>query len=68
LCRNRRELEEGFQQHVMMEEAAGDLATRFGKSLPAARQARTAARRAVGAMVDWTAGVRRAWQAVRNRE
>ena len=67
LCRNRRELEEGYQQHVMMEEAAGDLAMRYGRNLPGMRQVRRAAAWAVGAMADWVADVRRAWQAVRKR-
>ena len=68
LCRNRRELEEGYQQHVMMEEAASDLATRHGKSLHGVRHVREALRWAVSAMVGWTADARRAWRSARKRQ
>ena len=67
LCCNREELEEGYQQHVMMEEAASDLATRFGQSLPGVRQARTAIRWVVGGMADLLAEMRRAMQVRRER-
>ena len=67
LCRNRRELEEGYQQHIMMEEAASDLATRYGRNLPGVRQIRKAASWAMGAVADLTADARRAWQAARKR-
>jgi hypothetical protein len=67
LCRNRRELEEGYQQHVMMEEAASDLATRYGRNLLGVRRIREAIRWAVGAVADRAADARRAWQAARKR-
>ncbi len=67
LCCNREELEQGYQQAVMMEEAARDLATRFGKGLPGVRQARTAVRWVFGAIVGSAADVRKAWQAARKR-
>jgi hypothetical protein len=67
LCRNRRELEEGYQQHVMMEDAASDLATRHGRHLPGVRQVREAARWAVGVVADLAADARKAWQAARKR-
>ncbi|MFN2219983.1 MAG: hypothetical protein ACK2UA_15355 [Anaerolineae bacterium] len=67
LCRNRRELEEGYQQHVMMEEAAGDLSRRFGENLPGVRRVRNAARWAAGATAKWVADMRRAWQTARKR-
>ena len=65
LCRNRRELEEGYQQHIMMEQAASDLTTRYGRNLLGIRQIRGAARWAVGALRDWAADARRAWRAAR---
>jgi hypothetical protein len=68
LCRNRRELEKGYQQHVMMEDAAGDLSMRFGENLPGAGQVRKAARRATSAMAKWMAAARRAWQAAWKRQ
>jgi len=67
LCCNREELEEGYQQPIMMEEAASDLVTRFGRSLPGVRQARTAFRSGVGAIAGWMADVRRAWRVNRKR-
>ena len=68
LCRNRRELEEGYQQHIMMEEAASDLATRYGRNLLGIRQVSEAIRRAVGAVTGWTEDVRRAWQTARRQQ
>ena len=59
LCCNRAELEEGYQQHVMMEDAASDLATRFGKSFPGVRQVRAISRWAVAGMADLVAEIRR---------
>lgn len=67
LCRNRRELERGYQQHVMMEDAAGDLSRRFGENLPGVRQVRKAAKWVAGAIVEWTADARRAWRTARKR-
>jgi hypothetical protein len=67
LCCNREELEEGYQQPVMMEDAARDLATRFGSSSPGVRQFRTATRWVVGAIAGWMADVRRAWRVNRKR-
>ena len=67
LCRNRRELEQDYKQHIMMEEAARDLATRYGRNLPGIRHVRAAARWAVGAVRDWTADAQRAWHAARRR-
>jgi hypothetical protein len=67
LCRNRRELEKGYQQHVMMEDAAGDLSRRFGENLPGVWRVRTAARWGVDAMAGWAARARRAWQIARKR-
>jgi hypothetical protein len=67
LCRNRRELEEGYQQHIMMEDAAGDLTRRFGKNLPGVRQVRKAAERLLGAVGEWTQDTRRAWRETRKR-
>jgi len=68
LCRNRRELEEGYQQHVMMEEAAGDLTRRFGQNLPGVRQAREAAGRVRGAIAEWITDTRRVRRAARKRK
>ena len=68
LCRNRRELEEGYQQHVMMEEAASDLATRHGRNLLGVRQVRKAAVWVRGAIAERTAGTWRAWQEARRRK
>ena len=65
LCRNRRELEQGYQQHVMMEEAAGDLTRRFGRNLPRVRQVKGAAGWVRGALAEWLADTRRAWRAAR---
>lgn len=67
LCSNRRELERSYQQHVMMEDAAGDLSRRFGGNLPGVRQARKAARWAAGALAKWIADARIAWQIARKR-
>jgi hypothetical protein len=67
LCRNRRELEEGYQLHVMMEDAASDLAARYGRNLLGVRRIREAVRFAVGAIADRAADARRAWQAARKR-
>jgi hypothetical protein len=67
LCDNRRELERGYQQHIMMEDAAGDLSRRFGENVPGVRRVRTAARWAAGAMAKWMADARRAWQTARKR-
>ena len=68
LCHNRRELEEGYQQHVMMEEAADDLARRFGENLLGIRQARKAAGWARGAIAERTTDMRRAWREARKRK
>jgi hypothetical protein len=68
LCRNRRELERGYQQHVMMEDAAGDLSRRFGENLPGVRRVRKAARWAAGVTAKWAADARRAWQTARKRK
>lgn len=68
LCRNRRALEKGYQHHVMMEDAAGDLSRRFGENLPGVRQARKAARWVAAEIAEWTAYARRAWQTARKRE
>jgi hypothetical protein len=68
LCRNRRELERGYQQHVMMEDAAGDLSRRFGENLPGGRRVRKAARWAAGVTAKWAADARRAWQTARKRK
>ena len=67
LCRNRRELEADYRQHIMMEEAARDLATRHGRSLPGIRHVRAAARWTAGAVRDWAADARRAWRAAQRR-
>jgi hypothetical protein len=67
LCSNRSELEESFQQHVMMEEAADDLSRRFGRNLPGIRQVRKAGKWVVGAIAEWTRDLRRAWRAGRDR-
>lgn len=68
LCNNRSELEEGTQRRVMMEEAADDLAKRFGKKLPGVRHARKAGKWVVGAIAEWTKDLRRARRAGRNRK
>ena len=68
MCHNRRELEEGYQQHVMMEEAASDLATRYGRNLLGVRQVRKAAGWVRGAIAERTAGTLRAWQEARRRK
>jgi hypothetical protein len=67
LCCNREELEEGYQKPIMMEEAASDLATRFGRSLPGVRQVRTTVRWVWGAIAGRMADVRRAWRVNRKR-
>jgi hypothetical protein len=68
LCRNRRELERDYKQHIMMEEAARDLATRYGRNLPGIRHVRAAARWAVGAVRGWRADARRVWRAARRQQ
>lgn len=67
LCCNSEELEEGYQQPIMMEEAASELVTRFGRSLPGVRQARTAVRWVLGGTAGFVAEMRRAWWARRKR-
>lgn len=66
LCRNRSELEEGAQQLIMMEEAADDLAKRFGKNLPGIRKARKAGKWLVGTIAKQTMGWWRALRAGRS--
>ena len=67
LCCNREELEEGYQQPIMMEEAASDLVAQFGRSFPGVRQARTAVRWVVGTITGWMARVRRVWRVNRKQ-
>jgi hypothetical protein len=67
LCCNREELEEDYQQPIMMEEAASDLVTRFGNSLPGVRQARTAVRWVIGGMAGFVEEMRRAWRVNRKQ-
>jgi hypothetical protein len=68
LCRNRRDLEQDYKQHIMMEEAATDLATRYGRNLPGIRHVRAAVRWVVGAGREWAADARRAWHIARRRQ
>lgn len=56
LCRNRAALETGYARHVFLDEAARDLARRFGKNLLMARSLK----RATG----WLAGITRGWRRV----
>jgi hypothetical protein len=62
LCRNQKELEARYGDHVLMEEAADDLANRFSKTPLPARQVKHAVRWMVGAAANWAAN---GWKALR---
>jgi hypothetical protein len=58
LCRNRQELQGNYGHHVLMQEAADDLAERFGRQI-FFRRARTALARMANSIKTWAAGRRK---------